>query len=107
MENSFKTAQDFAAYYIKLEQMHAPRIAKHLSLQAMWEMPIRQAATGRTVYLNNEPWTATRLIVSLLSQGTWNFHASMPPQADLDEQERNELLSSYERMMKSATSTCG
>lgn len=98
MSKSFGSAKDFADHATSLAHKHEARIQKHLELQSMWQQPITSTETGRTIYVNNEPWTATRLIVSLLTAGTVRFKAFMPP-GDTDTKERKAQLAKVENLL--------
>lgn len=99
-ENDFKTAEDLLKYARRLQEKHDGRIRQHIELQNMWRTPVRRNAEGtRTLYINNEPWTATRLTVALVNQGKLTFKGSMPPNA-LDSEERNSLIGDVERFLK-------
>lgn len=67
----------------------------------MWEMPIRNSDSGRTVYVNNEPWTATRLTVSLLATGRTIFKGTLPHDNGVEDlRKAKEVVSEVERMLK-------
>lgn len=78
-ENVFKTAEDLSDYFVRLRDYHSARIRTHMQCQAMWEQAIRTSDTGRTVYINNEPWTATRLIQNLIDNGKVRAEACFLP----------------------------
>lgn len=94
----FKKAEELRAYAEELKNRHAARISEHMQLQAMWQQPIQKSSTGRVLYRNNEPWTATRLIVSLIDTGRLTFKGSMPPDG-MDAKDRNSAISSAEKLL--------
>jgi hypothetical protein len=99
-EKTFKSAEDLIKYYRKLAEMHDGRIRQHIELQHMWETPVRRNGEDtRTLYINNEPWTATRLTVALLNQGKLTFRGSAPPSSQ-DTRERDAAISEVERFFK-------
>lgn len=100
-EYTFTKPEDLNDLYGKLVQIHDKRIAKQLRLQSLWEMPVRSTETGRTVFVNNEPWTATRLTVALVNQGKLIFRGSAPPSDNPDKNAKNNAaISQVERLLK-------
>lgn len=95
----FTRADDLATYYRSLRDFHAPRIRTHLMHQSLWEMPIRSTETERTIFLDNEPWTATRLIVSLIDAGELSLRGSIPSN-DWDNEKRKQAVSDAEELLK-------
>lgn len=95
----FKTAEDLLKCARKLQEQHDGRIKQHIELQDMWRTPVkRNAEDTRTLFINNEPWTATRLTVALMNQGKLRFKGSMPPNQQ-DTRERNTLIGDVERFL--------
>lgn len=78
-ENVFKTASDLSEYFARLENFHSARIRAHMVTQTMWEQASRTSDTGRTMYINNEPWAATALIQHLVDNGQIKAEATLPP----------------------------
>ena len=98
-ERSFSKPDDLVEYGHELEGIHQGRVAQLTSLLHAWESPIRMTETGRTVYINNEPWTATRLTVSLITNGRAVFKGSAPPDFG-DQKERLAAIGQIERALK-------
>lgn len=66
----------------------------------MWETAVRTTESGRTVYVNNEPHTATKMIVSLITSGKWRWKVFGHPSLESDAQKRRDLFSEVERLLR-------
>lgn len=95
-EYSFTDTEDFRSFASDLQMAHQARITRALSLQNMWEGAVRTTPDGsRTLYINNEPATATKLTVTLADKGALTFKAALPPTKPGQDRE-DELMSAAE-----------
>lgn len=92
-------ASDLLELADKWQLKFLPRDQKILDMQELWKQPIKTADSGRTVFKDNEPWTATRLTVAMLSAGQTLYRCQLPPSIKATDEEAREITSKIERLL--------